>query len=269
MSTRCQVRVLEAGLPWNNGIDAQHFPIMLYHHSDGYPTHMLPKLLEAYQKAIAPKWYGTSEYPNAWVAGRSGKSAAYICSVDPGSFEPEAGNDFHGDIEWFYEIVCVNHKQGDPTWDVRVFVTGPGFRDNPDRDHLVEVEHGDIVALGRPQIAERIEKRRTDTEMRGAQVVQKKVAKKTEKIVRLIENQPTLSEIVVRFFKGLPVWFMFTGEDLCQYVQANQIEKGAPASPDRILRKLRADGKINYVIINRLESMYMTAPVKDRFAETA
>jgi hypothetical protein len=36
----------------------------------------------------------------------------------------------------------------------------------------------------------------------------------------------------------------------------------APASPDRILRALRRDGKLNYVVLSRKGSLYESVPVR-------
>jgi hypothetical protein len=47
----------------------------------------------------------------------------------------------------------------------------------------------------------------------------------------------------------------FHAEDLRQYV-LRAAPGIAPGSPDRILRELRLEGKINYVVLNRRESRY-------------
>lgn len=36
----------------------------------------------------------------------------------------------------------------------------------------------------------------------------------------------------------------------------------APASPDRVLRDLRARGTVNYIVISRSKSLYRALPVK-------
>ena len=106
MSTRCQVLVKQEGLDWEQ-------KIMLYHHCDGYPEYIVPKIKEAYDLA-----------GDSWCARRAGKVASFLCAVDPGSFEPEAGFDLHGDINCFYELFCVNQK-----WDIQINeYTGKGVK---------------------------------------------------------------------------------------------------------------------------------------------
>ena len=85
MSTRCQVQVIEGDQPWEK--------LTLYHHCDGYPSNMLPLIQKAY-----------TMIGSGWKAGRAGQMASYLCATDPGGFEPEAGHELHGDIEYFYTI---------------------------------------------------------------------------------------------------------------------------------------------------------------------
>lgn len=90
MSTRCQVKVVQEGLQWDQSLT-------LYHHTDGYPEYMVPLIARAY------KLYGKS-----WEAGRAGKVASFLCAVDPGVFEPEEGHTLHGDIEYYYILHVMN-----------------------------------------------------------------------------------------------------------------------------------------------------------------
>ena len=106
MSTRCQILIKEEGLR-----DEQ---IMLYHHSDGYPEHILPEIKAAYALA-------TKDKTNAWRAGRAGKAASYLCAIDPGVFEPEVGLDLHGDIDYFYELYVCETK-----WEIQIIEMGSG-----------------------------------------------------------------------------------------------------------------------------------------------
>lgn len=53
----------------------------------------------------------------------------------------------------------------------------------------------------------------------------------------------------------------FHAEDLRQYVLLFAPGDVAPSSPDRILRELRLEGKLNYVVINRRSSLYLFVPV--------
>lgn len=110
---------------------------MLYHHCDGYPAVMLQLISKAFRMAIEGQ---DPKYPSRWELGRAGKSASWLCAADPGSFEPESGLDFHGDIEWFYVVRCQNPKGGciadNCYWSVDVYETTRGFWDNSDWEHL-------------------------------------------------------------------------------------------------------------------------------------
>jgi hypothetical protein len=110
MSTRCQVRVISEGMYSAGGVT-------LYHHCDGYPSGMLPLFAEAFAK-----------FGKGWEAGREGKVAAFLCAADPGGFEPEAGHDLHGDIEYYYKLFAVNKHGGStmerPRWEVEVYQAG-------------------------------------------------------------------------------------------------------------------------------------------------
>ena len=90
MSTRCQVQVIEENLHWNE-------KVTLYHHTDGYPEYIVPKIYEAYC------YKDGSQYPhfNEERKGRAGKVASLLCWADPMVFEPEEGHELHGDIEYF------------------------------------------------------------------------------------------------------------------------------------------------------------------------
>lgn len=88
MSTRCQVKV----------IDNYGEKLTLYHHCDGYPSHMIGTFRSAYGDIV------TGE-------SRVGKVASYLCAVEPGEYEPLDNHDLHSDIEWYYVINCSNkHK---------------------------------------------------------------------------------------------------------------------------------------------------------------
>ncbi len=154
MSARCQIRVSAKQLIFQEDGAEE---VWLYHHCDGYPTHMLPELLKAYKEAIAPKVYtGGIKLEKAWEAGRPGKAAAYMIAADPGAFEPQSkqDQDFHGDIEWFYEVMCTNPNGGAsgpkiPKWEVQIYTTLPGFWDSPKKSLLNLQAQGDIVALAK------------------------------------------------------------------------------------------------------------------------
>lgn len=107
MSTRCQVKVIEGDGHWQQ--------VTLYHHCDGYPPNMLPLIHKAY------KLLG-----GGWRAGRAGTIAAHLCAVDPTGFDPEAGHDLHGDIEYYYTITPSNNDKSimaNPLWNVAVYKT--------------------------------------------------------------------------------------------------------------------------------------------------
>lgn len=122
MSTRCQVCVTQTGMrDWED-------TIMLYHHSDGYPDHMIPCIKRAFDIGAAEKPWGGF---NLWRLGRAGKAASFLCASDPGIMEPESSLDLHCDIEYFYQIECVNENAGSSAergkWIVRVYATNGKF----------------------------------------------------------------------------------------------------------------------------------------------
>ncbi len=108
MSTRCQVHVHNEGLHYVE-------KLTLYHHTDGYPSYMLPILAKAHELS-----------GGGWEAGRTGKVASYMCAADPGIFEPEEGHELHSDIEYYYDVAPVNEHGGsmaeeDVVWRVKVY----------------------------------------------------------------------------------------------------------------------------------------------------
>jgi hypothetical protein len=122
MSTRCQVRVIAEGL--GEGAES----VTLYHHSDGYPSNMLPLIREGYQQVLKKGDY------YLWQGGRPGKVAGFLCAADPGGFEPEEGHELHGDIEWYYVLRVINKTGGSmaekPEWVVDVYEP-PEWGDRP------------------------------------------------------------------------------------------------------------------------------------------
>jgi len=184
MSTRCQVKVVGEGLPW------QAESVTLYHHSDGYPSYMLPLIREGYQQVLkknkeAKESFGYTRDVYLWEGGRPGKAAAFLCAADPGGFEPEASHDLHSDIEWYYVVTVVNKSGGasgeKPEWKVDVYRppeyedkpmgqrdsgARSRFWDNPTFEALHLVEGGIPVSKGSEQTLERkgkqIEKRIND-----------------------------------------------------------------------------------------------------------
>ncbi len=126
MSTRCQVKVIQIGLDWEE-------EVTLYHHSDGYPEWMVPVIAAALKGHIERhdeetlKWSLTKDDLGKprWQAGRAGKAASMLCWADPEQFEPEQGHKLHGDIEYYYKLYVVNKKGGSvddyPDWELEVF----------------------------------------------------------------------------------------------------------------------------------------------------
>lgn len=140
MSTRCQVKVVQTGLPWDQ-------EITLYHHTDGYPSNIIPLIHRAYHygETIQPDWCRPS-----WQFGRAGKCASYLCWADPGTFEPEAGNQLHMDIEYYYVIETHNSfEQEKPDWVVTVYEIGEDWWDveKPTLDNMKKVTTDHIDEL--------------------------------------------------------------------------------------------------------------------------
>jgi hypothetical protein len=107
--------------------------VTLYHYSDGYPEYMLPKMAEALEEFS----------DRGWELGRPGKAASFLCAVDPGIFEPEAGHTLHGDIEYYYKLFV-----DEGTWDVEVYNLRTGRK-------KIEIKRGDLLEL-----AEEVQKKR-------------------------------------------------------------------------------------------------------------
>ena len=55
----------------------------------------------------------------------------------------------------------------------------------------------------------------------------------------------------------------FTATELRQYVQRHNFGT-APSSAARVMRNLRQDGQINYVVVNRARSLYQVIPVEGK-----
>jgi len=138
MSTRCQTKVRATGLPFEQD------EITLYHHTDGYPTYMLPLFAKAYELGAAPR----NGYSDAWRLGRSGKAASFLCAADPGVFEPEANPQLHGDIEYLYVLTAQNKNGGSmaehPIWKLAIYVPGETW----DWDKQMTVANMRLLAEG-------------------------------------------------------------------------------------------------------------------------
>jgi hypothetical protein len=116
MSTRCQVQVIQEGI-WSE-------KITLYHHCDGYPDNILPIIQQAYDIGVTKD---SGAKLGLWELGRAGKVASLLCAADPGQFEPEAGHELHGDIEYYYRLYAVNKQGGslaeNPAWEIEIFTS--------------------------------------------------------------------------------------------------------------------------------------------------
>ena len=140
MSTRSQVQVRCKPNNFAAGHEGQR--ITLYHHTDGYPSYMLPKILSAYRDGPERQWRESDASLAEWVAfwapdgsfdrwqyERPGKAAGFLCATDPGIFEPEDSHDLHSDIEYYYIVYVAADG-----WDVEV----------QERDYEAETDHNSI-----------------------------------------------------------------------------------------------------------------------------
>jgi hypothetical protein len=130
MSTRCQVQVV--------GGDPDSYPedkVTLYHHCDGYPDGMIPLIAEAFKKRGGD-----------WRGGRVGHVAAFLIEQDVEGYEPEAGHQFHGDIEYYYRVHVMNpegmHIGSRPRWEIEAWAVGydEGSEKDPGRLILPRTE---------------------------------------------------------------------------------------------------------------------------------
>jgi hypothetical protein len=76
-----------------------------------------------------------------------------------------------------------------------------------------------------------------------------------------------LSETIIEFWRlrlaaaqATGMESRFTSLELRHYVNAKNFGT-APSSADRIMRSLRSQGKINYVLTNRAKSLYTAVPL--------
>ena len=137
MSTRCHVEICDGSA--GDGV-------LLYHHSDGYPSFQRPKLHRYLEGAFAR--LTAAGYPYWWDSERV---AALLVMLSAGNYEkpaePEANgvpvyqpaHSVHGDIEWFYSVLLDPAAQGKYTIEVRKDKGGP----------LIET-----VKMGQPASAE-------------------------------------------------------------------------------------------------------------------
>jgi ribosomal protein S25 len=74
-----------------------------------------------------------------------------------------------------------------------------------------------------------------------------------------------LNQAIIQFWneRVVAVNSRFTSTELRQYVQHYNYGT-APSSADRVLRKLREEGKINYILVNRSLSLYQALPLEEK-----
>jgi len=74
-----------------------------------------------------------------------------------------------------------------------------------------------------------------------------------------------LNQAIVSFWKQKVAFSgddtRFTATELRQYVQHHNFGT-APSSADRVMRNLRKQGVVNYVLVNRAKSLYQALPVE-------
>ncbi len=125
MSTRTQVKV-------TNGEQS----LTLYHHTDGYPSYMLPLIQKAWE-----------DFGQGWEGARVYKVASMLCAVDPVVFEPLDYHDMHGDIEYFYEVDCKgeSHHGAEPVWKITSYEVVFDFEDKKSaKDRLTKLGEVDV-----------------------------------------------------------------------------------------------------------------------------
>lgn len=109
MSTRCQVHVIQE----RPGGGAPVASFSLYHHTDGYPSYMIPCMHYA--------WELTDAIPftdRRFVASVCESVVSFLCAADPGTFKPEQGSPLHGDLEYEYALYIVRDDGDSVRWDV-------------------------------------------------------------------------------------------------------------------------------------------------------
>lgn len=78
------------------------------------------------------------------------------------------------------------------------------------------------------------------------------------------EHPVTIADSVLEFINGKlsSTNNEFVSVDLFNFVREHSKFYPAPGSTDRIMRKLRKQGKINYIVVNREEGLYRAVPVE-------
>lgn len=76
----------------------------------------------------------------------------------------------------------------------------------------------------------------------------------SEQQMQLFRVTDRIGELVIEFFRSIPIGGTFHAEDLRLFVDRHC--KSAPGSADRVMRSLRKQGAINYTVVNRKSSLY-------------
>ena len=81
-----------------------------------------------------------------------------------------------------------------------------------------------------------------------------------------MDKNLTIAAYVIQFFteRAAANPSTFFANELYSYVQLNSGRLPAPGTVDRIMRKLRAENKINYIVSNRNTGYYMALPVASK-----
>jgi hypothetical protein len=119
MSTAAEIKIVG-----DNGDPGLDNTVYLLHHSDGYPSYMVPVLKAAYRKFVK----GADNY-RRYKGGRAGHAAAFICAADPQIAEPEDCSEAGkwADLDYLYTL-WVREKPYNPktkatpvaSWEVRI-----------------------------------------------------------------------------------------------------------------------------------------------------
>lgn len=138
MSTRANIYVRDKGPNFEE--------VLLYHHSDGYPSTILPLLAkaEAHAKALpsVAQWKGArAGYASTLVLVASLHSVYGEGSLVPGA-QPDTGLELHGDIEYLYLLTV--SPMG---WEVEVRSTATGFDGGDLKD---AIKHTKVLINGSP-----------------------------------------------------------------------------------------------------------------------
>ena len=85
----------------------------------------------------------------------------------------------------------------------------------------------------------------------------------TEQTQQFNRVAATTKEAILEFYnqRVISCNSTFTAGQLRFYVQNNVVGGVSPSSADRVLRKLRQENKLNYIVLNRGKSLYRAVPV--------